>query len=281
MYMLDQRTVVLSDVELAKKAYQLPTLQGRPRIEMMEFEGVRHGIMLTSGQEWQEQRRFTLRHLRDFGFGKNYMEGLILEEVDELIEWLKSQEGKPVSINRKFYLAVINSLWTILAGKRFSHTDPKLEKVFELLIMSGRSINPVFIMFMPRLSKLVPNLSGWNKIQDLIKSSRHIVTDPVKEHTEEFTPDRKENPRDFIDAYLGEIEKTTDPNSSFYGSLGNASLTDVAMDLFQAGSMTTATMLTWAVLCNVIYPEAQEKLQKEIDEVIGKSRPPSLADRPK
>ncbi|CAG7721017.1 unnamed protein product, partial [Allacma fusca] len=25
---------------------------------MMEYEGVRHGIMLTSGQEWQEQRRF-------------------------------------------------------------------------------------------------------------------------------------------------------------------------------------------------------------------------------
>ncbi|CAG7734935.1 unnamed protein product [Allacma fusca] len=134
MYMLDKRTVVLSDVELAKKAYQIPALQGRPRLEMMEYEGVRHGIMLTSGQEWQEQRRFTLRHLRDFGFGKNYMESLILDEVDELIEWLKSQEGKPVSINRKFYLAVINSLWTILSGKRYSHTDPKLGRVFELLI---------------------------------------------------------------------------------------------------------------------------------------------------
>ncbi|CAG7734636.1 unnamed protein product, partial [Allacma fusca] len=146
---------------------------------------------------------------------------------------------------------------------------------------SGRSINPAFVMFMPKLAKLLPNVSGWKKIQDLSESGRHIITDPLKEHREEFTPDRKENPRDFIDAYLGEIERTTDPNSTFYGNLGYASLTDVAMDLYQAGSMTTATMLTWAVLYNVAYPEVQDKLQKEIDEVIGKSRPPSVADRPK
>ncbi|CAG7833704.1 unnamed protein product, partial [Allacma fusca] len=63
--------------------------------------------------------------------------------------------------------------------------------------------------------------------------------------------------------------------------LGEKSLVSVALDLFQAGSMTTSTMLTWAVLYNVVYPEVQEKLQKEIDDVIGNSRSPSIADRPK
>ncbi|CAG7786840.1 unnamed protein product, partial [Allacma fusca] len=149
---------------------------------MLEFEGESHGIMLTSGQEWQDQRRFTLRHLRDFGFGKNYMEQLILEEVDETIHWLKSHEGEPLSINRKFYLAVINSLFTIMAGKRFSHTDPELRNIFEMLITSGRSINPTYVMFMPKLAKMFPRLSGWSKIQGFLNSNRFVVTDPVKKH---------------------------------------------------------------------------------------------------
>ena len=77
-----------------------------------------------------------------------------------------------------------------------------------------------------------------------------------------------------------------------------------AMDLFSAGSETTATTLAWAVrgmlltfylLCPFIkyglhsithsqvnymllYPEVQSKVQEEVDQVLG-DRAPSLADR--
>ncbi|CAG7818879.1 unnamed protein product, partial [Allacma fusca] len=97
----------------------------------------------------------------------------------------------------------------------------------------------------------------------------------------EFTKEIQDNPRDFIDAYLGEIKKTTDPNSSFYGTKGDTFLSAVALDLFQAGSLTTSTSLAWAVLFSILHLDVQEKFQKEIDEVVGSSRRPSLADRPK
>ena len=75
------------------------------------------------------------------------------------------------------------------------------------------------------------------------------------------------------------------------------------MDLFSAGSETTATTLAWAVrafcpfylLCPffkyglhsithsqvnymLLYPEVQSKVQQEVDQVLG-DRAPSLADR--
>jgi len=50
-------------------------------------------------------------------------------------------------------------------------------------------------------------------------------------------------------------------------------------DLFGAGSETTSNTLTWSILYLLTHPEAQEKLHKEIDTVIGKNRLPTLADK--
>ena len=78
-----------------------------------------------------EQRKFTLRHLREFGYGKNQMENLIVEEVKLLVDNFKAQEGKPIELSRRFNLAVVNSLWTIMTGARLDHDDPHLNQVLD------------------------------------------------------------------------------------------------------------------------------------------------------
>ena len=40
---------------------------------------------MTDGQLWKSQRRFTIRHLKDLGFGKTKLEHFIAEEVGDLI----------------------------------------------------------------------------------------------------------------------------------------------------------------------------------------------------
>jgi hypothetical protein len=45
-----------------------------------------------------EQRRFTLRHLRDFGFGKKSLEGIILDEAEVLIKKLQNNNIQVRSI---------------------------------------------------------------------------------------------------------------------------------------------------------------------------------------
>ena len=52
-------------------------------------------------------------------------------------------------------------------------------------------------------------------------------------------------------------------------------------DLFAAGAETTSTTLNWSVLYLAVFPEAQKKFQKEIDEIVGQTKLPTLADRPK
>ncbi|KAI4829145.1 hypothetical protein KUCAC02_023206 [Chaenocephalus aceratus] len=87
--------------------------------------------------------------------------------------------------------------------------------------------------------------------------------------------------KDFIDCFLTEIQKHQDkrddePDACFDG--GN--LVKCSFDLFGAGTETTSITLRWGVLYMAKYTEIQEKVQKEIDSVIGQSREPSMEDRP-
>ena len=89
------------------------------------------GLINSEGQEWVEQRRFTLRHLRDFGFGKTTGEELITNEMKEFIQRLEQHIGKPFSVNRSFGVAVLNTLWMILSGVRYEQDDPQLWSVIK------------------------------------------------------------------------------------------------------------------------------------------------------
>lgn len=105
-------------------------------------------MFFSNGRLWQEQRRFTLRHLRDFGFGKTSMEGLIHEEAEECINSIKKsvKEAGPscvININDKFAVSILNILWSIMAGTRYRHDDDKLKKLLNTIQESFRSGNVI------------------------------------------------------------------------------------------------------------------------------------------
>ncbi|KAL1776758.1 cytochrome P450 2J3-like [Sigmodon hispidus] len=83
-------------------------------------------------------------------------------------------------------------------------------------------------------------------------------------------------PRDFIDAFLTEMTKYPDKTAT---SFTEENLICSTLDLFFAGTETTSTTLRWALLYMSVDSEVQEKVQAEIDRVIGHGRQPRTADR--
>jgi methyl farnesoate epoxidase/farnesoate epoxidase len=74
-----------------------------------------HGNVVTEGKEWQEQRRFSFKTLKNFGFGKSSMESIMHEEVINFAEQLrKESENGRVDLANKFNVMVINVLWRII-----------------------------------------------------------------------------------------------------------------------------------------------------------------------
>lgn len=77
------------------------------------------GIFFTEGQLWLEQRRFSLRNMRDFGFGRreDELESEMQDEILSLIDLLKN--GPKYEFEKvRLFRAIHNNLWHMI-----SHSD--------------------------------------------------------------------------------------------------------------------------------------------------------------
>ncbi|KAG5836623.1 hypothetical protein ANANG_G00230340 [Anguilla anguilla] len=84
------------------------------------------------------------------------------------------------------------------------------------------------------------------------------------------------SPQDYIEAFLVRmLEQEHKPDSEFHFD----NLVSSIWNLFSAGTETTSSTLRHGLLLMLKYPHVQERIQKEIDEVVGSSRSPSVQDR--
>lgn len=127
------RLVIVSDPKLAKEVFSSdPVFTGKfVNKDLSLFpDNPNAGILQGEGENWEVHRRFLLRQLRDFGFGKSSMEVLIMDEVQEVIDRYRKKAGTPVGeIRETIKLAVVNSLWRIISSERFAQDDKRLLKL--------------------------------------------------------------------------------------------------------------------------------------------------------
>ncbi|XP_049444370.1 cytochrome P450 2J6-like [Epinephelus fuscoguttatus] len=268
--------VVLNGFEVLKEALvnQGDSLVDRPAspLQMDISHGL--GIVLSNGNTWKQQRRFALSTLKYFGFGKKSLEPVILNEFTHCAKDLSSYEGKPFYPHLVINNAVSNIICTLVFGHRFEYGDEKfikLMKSFGKAFQLQVSIWAQLYNSFPQLMRRLPGphqtvLHIWNNVKDFIRLE-------LKQHRQNWDPSDQ---RDFIDCYLKETEMNKEQADSTFNE---ENLVMSVLDLFVAGSETTATTLCWAFLYMAKYPEIQAKVQAEIDEVIGQSRQVSMEDR--
>ena len=148
----------ITDFEMLQEALSLDVFSGRGNevFKSAFMVGIRgggtgfHGLSGSEGQLWKEQRRFALKHLRDFGFGRSSMEEIIRVEFDDLAEKFRLSKGKEdINVHMLFNVSVINVLWSIISGSRFDMNNPEAVKRMEdmdSLFKAFEPTNPILIM---------------------------------------------------------------------------------------------------------------------------------------
>ena len=244
------------------------------------------GILFNEGQYWQEQQKFLLSTLRDFGVGRTNIEGLINNEVAHFCEHMErvlitqmgslNEEDRPLNM---FHIPVINVLWCIVAGERFDYEDPKLIDFVNKVaaMMKAPLFQPDASTFLPFLAKLLPNIdqpASYGPLPEL----KSFFNDTIKQHQDTFDSN---NIRDFIDKYLLQIKVKGGEGSSFHESQGYEQLVNILLDLFIAGMDTTSNTLSFAILFMVNNQEVQLRVRQEIFDMVGMDRQVSLSDKAK
>ncbi|XP_014486131.1 PREDICTED: probable cytochrome P450 303a1 [Dinoponera quadriceps] len=372
------RIVVLNDLESVQAMLSDENCDGRPTGPLFEVRtfGRRQGLLVVDGRLWTEQRRFVMRHLRDFGFGRNTMAAIIEYEARKLVKHferllqgcdhdhrrgitgdqrlpmnrkskantagdqarrpavnsdnnagqiyklqkepgdLKKEQWSPyeesnvaendavgkrastvadlyvkaddyaevrrvaqsagvvVFMHNAFGVTVLNTLWRMMAGKRYDTNDKELthlQRIFAKLLEEVDMIGAPFSHF-PALRYVAPEISGYKSYLETHQELWAFLKEELYNHKNTFVPSE---PRDLMDVYLAVLH-SKDHSDTF----SESQLLAICVDLFVAGSETTSKSLAFGFMYLVLHPEVQRKAQKEIDRVVGRNRLPTLADRP-
>ncbi|KAK0426837.1 hypothetical protein QR680_009924 [Steinernema hermaphroditum] len=263
---------------------------GRTRNLVHEVTRGNRGLLFSDGDGWQEQRRFSLHVLRNFGVGRNLMQQRILEEVDYSFEKLNKQFEEsadqkvtmnPADLFDPMVGSIINKM---LAGFRFDETN--MEKFFALKHDLDRALGSNNVFDVALLKKATMNLPGFKQRlayliapHNNIRSSLKVIVDRRKAQIADGSYVLVENePNDYIDAYLIEMEKRKNAGESM-GYFCEDMLMINLIDLWIAGMETTILTLLWGLIHILNHPEVQEKCRKEILQCTGGNRPVELADK--
>ncbi|XP_029284728.1 cytochrome P450 2J5-like isoform X1 [Cottoperca gobio] len=272
------KMVFVSGYKMVKEAIvtQADNFVDRPHSAVSNrfYSGDSGGIFMSNGETWRRQRRFALSTLRSFGLGKNTLEQSICEEIRHLQEEIEKEKGEPFNPAGLFNNAVSNIICQLVMGKRFDYSDHNFQIILkylsEIIFLEGSVWGLLYESF-PGVMKHLPG--PHNKMFSRFNTVLDFISQEVKSHKKDLD---HSDPRDYIDAFIIEMEKHKESELGFTES----NLALCSLDLFLAGTETTSTTLLWALVFLIKNPEIQNEVQAEIDRVIGHNRQPSMADRP-
>uniref|UniRef100_A0A8C4TI23 Uncharacterized protein n=1 Tax=Erpetoichthys calabaricus TaxID=27687 RepID=A0A8C4TI23_ERPCA len=270
-----KKTIYLNSFKMVKEALVTHpyAIINRPVVPIYKIIYKTTGIGLDNDYKWKMHKKFTLSTLRNFGVGRRSLEFIILEELKVFSEALKEKHGKPFDPHMLTSTAISNVICSMLFGRRFEYSDAQFDELMHLInsavYLEGSVWAQAYNAF-PGIMKFLPGRH--NELFSKYAQVFDFMRNEIEEHKKDWDPAA---PRDYIDYYLSEIKKGNNDVTGFT----EGTLTATIFDLFVAGSETTATTILWALLFMVKYPNVQEKVQTEIESVMGQDGPPSMDNR--
>ncbi|XP_030559401.1 probable cytochrome P450 304a1 [Drosophila novamexicana] len=247
------------------------------------------GIFFQEGILWKEQRRFILRYLRDFGFGRRFdqLELIIKEEITDMLDMIRNGPryehehhlvkpgGYRVQLPLLFNPFSANSHFHIVYNERLARSEmAKLVKLVQLGLQFQRNADDYgrLLSIIPWIRYIWPEASGYNKLNEANLYVRAYFSEFVDRHIDSYDECSERN---FLDLYIAEMKKGLPEEYGFNREQFIMGLVDFSFPAFTA----VGSQLSLIVQYMMLYPEVAKRVQREIDEVVGSGRLPTLEDR--
>ncbi|XP_078621661.1 cytochrome P450 2U1-like [Branchiostoma floridae x Branchiostoma japonicum] len=220
------------------------------------------------GKAFKQKRRFASTILRILGVkeGMGSIEEKIREETDCLCNKVSQYEGQPFDPEGDLQVTIANVICSTAFGSRFDYGDERFKKLGEAVLIivdrlgAGQIINVFpFLRFVPGVNKSLRDVSKYNA------KIHAFLWDEISRHRHNLD---RENPRDFLDFCLVELEKREKVED-----FTEEQAMCLTYEFFIAGVDTLTNTMQWCLLYMVLYPDVQKKVQSELDVAVGGAQP--------
>jgi predicted protein tyrosine phosphatase len=193
--------------------------------------------------------------------------------VNALFEGIGSKEEKAFSPGNIIHASIVAQLWKMMTTKKVSLNDSVVKCIIEFGELVGKqALKGTFYQMIPFASHLPSQFS--RDIKRAVQIRGTIFLPEFRAHLHTYQPNVIRDMTDsLINAFKKEILKE---NGDDVGSLED--IPALMSDMFAAAAATTSSALAWFFLYMVLHRNVQEKIQKELDIIVGKDRMPVLDD---
>lgn len=196
----------------------------------------------------------------------NIEDKIATEAVNLLCHFLKQEEAFDPA--ESFQFAHLHIMMSLVFHQA---QDQTIQEVFKSLLIRSKA-KRVFT-----LSNFFPFLQSFYKdeqqqVADRTNLQLCIQRDMLNHHKDTYNPNRL---RDIVDHLLLFIETDEDK-----GLIDSDDIEYLLLEIFESGFEAVPTILLWLMGYMIAFPDCQKLVQREIDEVVGRERFPSLANQP-
>jgi len=214
--------VVCDDIKMAKKILSAEEWANRVDDNSIWYErsfNQHLGLFVSNGEGWREMRKFVHKTLTKYGYGRTRKLDLYLEEeIGTFFNFLdrkRMETNNVVNMQTLFNVTVLNNLWTMVGGTRFSYDTDKVKRLTGLIDEFSATMNPRMLTFMafPWL-RFIPGATEFQ--------ARNATHHRLQEYFQEVLDERRalnkyqETQEDLMDTFLYQIDenrrKSAKPN---------------------------------------------------------------------
>ncbi|EMP37605.1 Steroid 17-alpha-hydroxylase/17,20 lyase [Chelonia mydas] len=201
----------------------------------------------------------------------------VCREAASLCESLSSFQDALLDMAPELNRAVTNVVCSLCFNSCYRRGDPEFEAMLQynegiVNTVGQKSLVDIFPWLQVFPNKDLALLRSCIEVRD------QLLQKKFKEHKKALGSD---SVNDLMDALL-RVQLNMENNNSQLAlplELTDDHILMTVADIFGAGVETTSTVLKWAVLYLLHYPEVQRKIREELDQKIGFERHPQLSDR--
>ncbi|KAI5632195.1 cytochrome p450 domain-containing protein [Phthorimaea operculella] len=286
-------TVTVHDPKLIKDFLNEEQFDGRMDIILFRLRSYwkKLGIFFTDGYFWHTQRRFSLRYMRDYGFGRrsDTLEETVQNEIKEMIDMTingpkypaekELVKGDLVYLPHYFAVPFINGMCHVFARMTLPRSEYHvLWDLARSALLFQRNSDDMggFLSLQPWVKDVFPKWSGF---KGLTEGNQYMLDFFGRLIDEVMATQDDSYDRHFLDMYVRKMKEEQRTKEKTTYSVEQLRL--ICVDYMFPAASATESVLTMLVERLLLSPEIQDKIHEEIDRVVGRDRMPTLDDRKK